>query len=303
MNKIFRNSLMLAAIVFGFAACTDEYEYDGVGEWNAEENYQEVSFATTNESVTLEESTYEFAVTRKNVAGAVSVPFTIESNTDSVFTVGQANFADGDSVAICKVDFSKAQAGKTYTLALVIDDPRFSSYYSTNNAYNLTVKYLPTVPVGTVIWQYTTMFNSPQMAQHELRRRADSDNIYIIRGWGQGLFTAGGVDLTFTWDRTTNMLTLPENFIGMHSTYGEMFISDLAYYDGMSYADAPCYYDPAQGIATFAVCYYVGAGYFGKAFEYALFDLSSTSSAKQVNCVLASDFDAAEGVFTAGTIK
>lgn len=302
MNKIFRNSLMLAAVVFGFSACTDEYEYDGAGEWNAAENCQEISFVKASESVTLEESTYSFAVSRENTQGAVSVPFKVEVNTDEVFTVGEAKFADGEAVALCTVDFSKAEAGKTYTLGLLIDDPRYSSYYSPNNAYSLTVKYLPTEPAGVALWQYTIMFNSPQVAQHELRKRADVDNIYIIRGWGAGLFTADGIDLTFTWDKETNNLTLPENKIGIHATYGDMFISDMYNYAGMSYSDAPCFFDPATSVAQFPVCYYVGAGYFGQGYEIAMFDLNA-SAAKVQNCVVAPEFDVKEGVFTSGTLK
>lgn len=271
MNKIFRNSLMLAAVVFGFSACTDEYEYDGAGEWNAAENYQEISFVKTSESVTLEESTYSFAVSRENTEGAISVPFKVEVNTDEVFTVGEAKFADGEKTALCTVDFSKAEVGKSYTLSLLIDDPRYSSYYSPNNAYSLTVKYLPTISVGKATWALSAWQKG--VLTCDLRMRTDKPNAYVLRGWGANFFTLNGVDVNINFNKETGELSVPENFTGyVYSSYGEVYLSDLNTYTGT--ANYPNSWDATTGVATVYMIYYVGAGYFGNGPEALLLEFN-----------------------------
>lgn len=260
MNKIFRNALMLAVAAFGFAACTDEYEYDGAGEWNAAEGYNEVSFAKTSESVTLEEASYSFVVARKDKNGAATVKFTAERNDDNVFQVGDAVFADGDSLTTCTVTFEKAEIGKEYTLSLVVDDPNYSSYYSTANAYQLTIKYLPTISVGTATWNLTAWQKGQQTC--DLRMRTDKPNAYVLRGWGAGIFTTSGVDVNINFNKETGEISIPENFTGYtHKSYGPVYLSDLNTWTGT--ADYPNSWDATTGVATVYMVYYVSAGYFG----------------------------------------
>ncbi|MBR2882922.1 MAG: hypothetical protein IKB96_11420, partial [Prevotella sp.] len=121
MKKLYKYTLLLA---FGaLVSCTDEYEYDGTGAWNATENYSNVAFDKASEEIELEptaETKYTFTMTRQNTASEAIVPFVIEENTDDVFQVGEVKFAAGDSVATGVVSFDNAEVGKPYTLKLAV---------------------------------------------------------------------------------------------------------------------------------------------------------------------------------------
>ena len=152
MKKIFKYTLLLA---FGaLISCTNEYEYDGTGTWNATENYSNVAFEKASEEIELEptvETKYEFTMTRKNTDTEVIVPFVIEENTDDVFKVGEVKFAVGDSVATGVVTFDNAEVGKPYTLKLAVTDPNLVSDYSKGIVYSLTINRVKWNPAGFVI--------------------------------------------------------------------------------------------------------------------------------------------------------
>lgn len=152
MKKLFKYTLLLA---FGaLVSCTDEYEYDGTGAWNATENYSNVAFDKASEEIELEptaETKYTFTMTRQNTASEAIVPFVIEENTDDVFQVGEVKFAAGDSVATGVVSFDNAEVGKPYTLKLAVTDPNFVSDYSKGIVYSLTVNRVKWNPAGFVI--------------------------------------------------------------------------------------------------------------------------------------------------------
>ena len=152
MKKLFKYTLLLA---FGaLLSCTDEYEYDGTGAWNATENYSNVAFDKASEEIELEptaETKYTFTMTRQNTASEAIVPFVIEENTDDVFQVGEVKFAAGDSVATGVVSFDNAEVGKPYTLKLAVTDPNFVSDYSKGIVYSLTINRVKWNPAGFVI--------------------------------------------------------------------------------------------------------------------------------------------------------
>ncbi len=152
MKKLFKYTLLLA---FGaLVSCTDEYEYDGTGAWNATENYSNVAFDKASEEIELEptaETKYTFTMTRQNTASEAIVPFVIEENTDDVFQVGEVKFAAGDSVATGVVSFDNAEVGKPYTLKLAVTDPNFVSDYSKGIVYSLTINRVKWNPAGFVI--------------------------------------------------------------------------------------------------------------------------------------------------------
>lgn len=149
MKKLFKYTLLFA--VGALVSCTDEYEYDGTGSWDATENYNNVSFVKASEEIELEptaETKYEFQMTRTNTAAEAVVPFVIEENTEDVFSVGEVKFAAGDSVATGVVTFNSAEVGKPYTLKLSVSDPNFVSQYSQGIAYSLTINRVKWNPAG-----------------------------------------------------------------------------------------------------------------------------------------------------------
>ena len=141
MKKIFKYSLLMLSVVAAFVACKDE-DKTAPGEWDANPNYANVYFENTTQQVELDPTaatTATIAIYRRDTIGARTVKMDVVENTDGVFTVGDAVFADGDSVAYITVDFPKAEVGKTYTLTLTSSDPDLVSSYSQNASYTLNV--------------------------------------------------------------------------------------------------------------------------------------------------------------------
>ena len=144
MKNIFKYAYSLLAGVVALTAvsCSDKYEYDGRGAWDAAENYADVYFPTASASIELDPvdpTTATIAVKRKNTAGKLSVSFEVTKNTDNVFEVGKAEFADGADETTLTVNFPTAEVGTPYQLQVVLNDPAYVSKYSKGITYDLSV--------------------------------------------------------------------------------------------------------------------------------------------------------------------
>lgn len=131
----------MLSVVAAFVACKDEDRITP-GEWDANPNYANVYFENTTQSVELDPTaatTATIAIYRRDTIGARTVHMDVVENTDDVFTVSDAVFADGDSVAYITVEFPNAEVGKTYTLTLSSSDPNLVSSYSKDASYTLNV--------------------------------------------------------------------------------------------------------------------------------------------------------------------
>lgn len=70
------------------------------------------------------------------------------------------------------------------------------------------------------------------------------------------------MDFTFKFDKTTNAVTVPNQFTGYtHSSYGELYVGEA---DNLNptWEVGPSYYDPETLTFHFHVAYYVSAGVF-----------------------------------------
>ncbi len=97
--------------------------------------------------------------------------------------------------------------------------------------------------------------------------RAEGTTIFRINNWG------GGINLLFTVNPDKKVavngkeyasLSITEQYIGSdHSTYGEVYVSDLVSYSGKPehFGAYPNYWDGGRTF-VFNMLYYVGAGYF-----------------------------------------
>lgn len=135
-KNYFALTLILVATLF--ASCTDDVDYSKGN--RAEETFG-LKFPSS-QSVEIapdDEATVTYEVKRKDVEGEVTLPVIITENTDEVFKVSPITFADGDSVAIMNIDFSKAEVGKSYSLKLEVNDPEYVNNYSTGNHFSLEV--------------------------------------------------------------------------------------------------------------------------------------------------------------------
>ena len=153
MKNIFKYaySALIGVAAFTAVSCSDSYEYDGRGSWNASADYANIYFPETSKAIELDPAdptTATIQVMRRNTSGALSVPFEVTRNTDNVFTVGQANFAAGDSVANVEISFPNAQVGTPYSLQLTLRDPSLVSNYSEDIIYDFNVTRVKWNDVG-----------------------------------------------------------------------------------------------------------------------------------------------------------
>ncbi len=165
------------------------------------------------------------------------------------------------------------------TLATGLDAlTSYSVVVYATNGYNSTVvtaEYetdgLPNEPTGlTGTFTYAQFWegDDPGLA---LLVNPNYANTYAINNWG------GGIDMNFTWDKETNACHVNDQFTGYtHSTYGDVYVIELADYTGNT-DEGVSYFDPETQTFHFFVIYYVSAGYFGKGEE--VFTLSDAAGA------------------------
>lgn len=153
----------MAAI--SFTACSDDKVDYERGTWDANENYADIYFAESSKTVELDpvdpltttievfrrvQHEYTYAkdslgndsITSDTIVTSLpklSLKLDVVSNTDSVFEVGDAVFAEGDTVAIVTIKFPKAEVGVPYTLDLQVTGADYVSLYSEAPATKLTV--------------------------------------------------------------------------------------------------------------------------------------------------------------------
>ena len=153
MKKLFKYTYlalvgMVATLV---ASCSDSYKYDGRGTWDASDGYANIYFEITDSTLELDPADpteVTVKVSRRNTQGALTVPFEIKENTNDVFSVGQAVFADGASEAELTVSFPKAEVGKPYKLSIMSNDPNIVSKYSSGAIYTIEVTRVKWNDVG-----------------------------------------------------------------------------------------------------------------------------------------------------------
>lgn len=153
MKNIFKFTYLalVGMIAMTVASCSDSYKYDGRGEWDATDGYANIYFAITDSVLELDPAdptTVNVTVVRRNTQGALTVPFEIQKNTDDVFTVTDAVFADGQAETEITLSFPNAEIGKPYTLEITSSDPSVVSQYSAGAIYTIEVTRVKWNDVG-----------------------------------------------------------------------------------------------------------------------------------------------------------
>ncbi|MCR4603517.1 MAG: hypothetical protein K5683_08320 [Prevotella sp.] len=177
INKIFLFATMASAALF--TACSDDDDdYAGPGEWNATADYANIYFEETSKVESVDPTaptTASFQVYRrvqheyvfgKDAEGNIipdsivsdkivtslparTVKLEIIENTNDVFTISDANFAEGDSVATVNVTYDGAEVGVPHVLKVSSSDPSLVSYYSQDITYTYTVTRVKWNLLGT----------------------------------------------------------------------------------------------------------------------------------------------------------
>lgn len=160
-KNIFKYTLPLALGVFSLAACNDDDEVVDSLLWEqpaqtaeASEDYADISFvelSTTKELDPSDPTSYTLHMSRRNTSGAITVPITITSGADSIFTISDAVFADGDSIVEFTLSFPNAEVGTKYTVNFGVNDPKFTSPYSDAASASFAVTRVKWNPAGYVM--------------------------------------------------------------------------------------------------------------------------------------------------------
>ncbi len=126
MKKIFKYTFVALLGAMTFSACTDKYEYDGVG--SAENaNASGVYFSEKNYSKNLEVEPdakyFDISLSRNNTDAAQTVGISVISDEAGVFEVPTTvTFAEGESTTNLHITASKAEEGGDYKLILGITE-------------------------------------------------------------------------------------------------------------------------------------------------------------------------------------
>lgn len=196
---------MIALAVAGFTACSDdEVSYSGPGQWDANSNYANVYFKTTSftESIDPADPTeytinvyrrvkHEYTMGKDSLGNdsiirdsivtplpAITVKPTIVENTDDVFTVTDAQFAEGDTVTTITAKFDKAGVGEPYTLKVALEGADNVSAYSTNVQYTYTVTRVKWNNIGKGKFRDDFYFETSW--EVEIMQRDDDKSYYRV---------------------------------------------------------------------------------------------------------------------------
>lgn len=166
INKIFLFATLVSAALF--TACSDDDDYAGPGEWNATADYANIYFKTASMTESVDPTApttatfqvyrrvqHEYVFGKDSVGNIIpdsivsdkiltalparTVKLDIIENTNNVFKISDATFAEGDTVANVTVTYDGAEIGTPHVLKVSSSDPALVSYYSKDIVFTYTV--------------------------------------------------------------------------------------------------------------------------------------------------------------------
>ena len=201
INKIFLFATLASASLF--TACSDkDDDYAGPGEWNATADYANIYFKQASKTESVDPTaptTATFEVYRrvqheytfgKDVDGndsiiddkivtalpAKTVKLDIIENTNDVFKISDATFADGDTVATVNVSYDGAEVGIPHVLKVSTSDPELVSYYSKDITFTYTVTRVKWNLLGKGTWEDHYYIGT--WGECEIYQRDDDPNVF-----------------------------------------------------------------------------------------------------------------------------
>lgn len=174
MKTIKKLGLVLCSALV-FVACDTVSDDWKPGSWDAAEGFEDVSFvgktSVSDELDPTDPTTATVTLKRKNTKGELVVTPEVTVNDDSVFTVTDFHFADGDSLATATISFPKAEIGTPYSLQLTVTDKKLVSSYSQAVLFNYSVTRVKWVSLGKgtyidnvlpTVWNITNVQSEPE---------------------------------------------------------------------------------------------------------------------------------------------
>lgn len=205
MKTIKKLGLILCSALV-FVACDTVSDDWKPGSWDAAGGFEDVSFvgktSVSDELDPTDPTTATVTMKRKNTKGELVVTPEVTVNDDSVFTVTDFHFADGDSLATATISFPKAKIGTSYSLQLTVTDKKLVSSYSQAVLFNYSVTRVKWVSLGkgtyidNVIpsfWSITDLKSEPEF----FIRDDDHTRFRVKSPLATATFTYQGATLPF----------------------------------------------------------------------------------------------------------
>ena len=130
-----------------FSACTEDYperEPSPVTPANCVGAYFPSSNIQSYELDPADPTSFQVTVSRTNTSGAASVPISVVSNPDNVFSVpANVEFASGAETATISVSFTDAAIGTNYTLEIEVEGEQYVDHYT-------EIEGFPTIAVSVI---------------------------------------------------------------------------------------------------------------------------------------------------------
>ena len=241
LNKIFLFASL--AVVTLFTACKDDDDSYAPGQWDANPGYANVYFQQTSYSESIDPTApteFTFEVYRhveheyvfgKDSLGniipdsiisdkiltdlpAITVTPTVKVNTNNVFTISDATFAQGDTVGYFTAKFPTAEVGSPYTLKVALEGADYVSSYSSNVEYTYTVTRVKwnLLGKGTIVENYWI----GESGNVEIYQRDDNPNAYRVMHPMDEMLASAALK-TDIWD--------PAEFTGHQAEYIELTVN------------------------------------------------------------------------------
>ena len=153
MKNIFKYTFAAVLGTMALVACTNEYEYDGVGEPDKATAAGAYFLEEGNpKSIEVEPGAEEFdlTLTRSKTESAQSVSIVVVSDEAGVFDVpATAEFAAGESTSVLHITAPRAQEGAEYSLTVGIAEEQRSIYSIGSQTYTINVAIQKWEKLGT----------------------------------------------------------------------------------------------------------------------------------------------------------
>lgn len=254
---------------------------------------EHVSFdgSSVKVSVGVNETTATIPVTinRGVMSNETTVSFVAVASEDGIFSNdanGTVTFAAGQNTATFNVTAQNLEKEESYTYTLTLSDAAIATAdtitkVKQNKVYKIEVtrdgdwtEWAKWNSKGTATYTYGNIWSGDDPGlPFTYRKSVLNENRYQfkLQNWGYG------VEIIFDYDKSTGVVSCAPQFTGYtHSTYGDIYVTDLVNYCGIKgWSVAPTDYgtfDEEEGIITIPLAYYVSAGAFGYDPEFIYID-------------------------------
>lgn len=284
--KINKYILGLATIVLGgLYSCNTDVE-STIYNSNLEHVSFDATSATIAVSVNETSATIPVTINRGVVANASTITFTAEASEEGIFSNdanGSVTFEPGQNKVTFNVTAKNLEKDQSYTYTLKLSDAAIMTAdtitkVKQNKVFTIKVsragdwtEWAKWNSTGTATFVYSAYMSGEDPGlPFTYRTSLNNKDKYQFKleKWFYG------VEVIFDYDASTGYVTCAPQYTGYtHSTYGDVYVSDIGTYrgEGATPADYGTF-DKEQGIITIPLIYFVDAGYFGYGPEQLLID-------------------------------